>query len=350
MSVCHLYSLLPAPPAREPLLRLGARVFLLRDPAGATADLVWTLPGAGGAAVVLAPRGFGRPVLACGVAGAWQTMPDRLPCPADRWAPVGGVGAWWSRGEGGPPSAAWPPYQPEGAVGPGGLCVVAAALPDGPVRRRVSARLGLDTEWDGVRLTAPLPRSAADPEYLMVRARRLGSRLRPLVSGPMSLVIGPSVSVAARVAGLAPEGMLGVVPDEAAEAWCDRPGSGAGWSRGRRVGRWRGPAIPDLDGAVSLSRIMADDLADVADGTTVRVTLHGENGFCCFRLPIRRGGARHLGGLVVLGVSEHFFQVGPVSAMTIAVIEEVEPALRRGVLSGASKIPTWEADMLAGKG
>jgi hypothetical protein len=73
--------------------QLGGSAFAIRAKDGHdTGGRIFTLPTANNPLRVLAPRGFGRPLLATGTEGAWKDMHGKS-CAPERWLDIGGVAA-----------------------------------------------------------------------------------------------------------------------------------------------------------------------------------------------------------------------------------------------------------------
>ncbi|HNH48818.1 MAG TPA: hypothetical protein PKY30_17380, partial [Myxococcota bacterium] len=91
----RLAMLPPDAPSTRRILSRGGRIWVFRDVDGSSlGDRLITLPALKGEVVVLAPRGFGRPMLARGSAGTWRGLANNEPCAAERWVDAGAVAAW----------------------------------------------------------------------------------------------------------------------------------------------------------------------------------------------------------------------------------------------------------------
>ncbi len=321
----RLAMLPPDAPSTRRILSRGGRIWVFRDVDGSSlGDRLITLPALKGEVVVLAPRGFGRPMLARGSAGSWRGLANNEPCAAERWVDAGAVAAWLH--------AAGAPNRPGPLLALGiaevGETVVVAIRARGLVgaeRRAEVLRLLEGATLRGVLEDGMLlSLTGMDSRVLMARLERLSLRLRPALADLRISAAATELAALALCEGVEP-GWVGMVPFGAVAAW-ERPAAEEyGINAERRVGRWKGPSVPDIDGVVGLCRSMTLDLPAVPPGGMVRVGLHGEKGFCFFRVEGRRGATPlQLAGQVATAVCEHFFQVGAVHAMSVALVEEVQ--------------------------
>lgn len=317
------------------VLARGGRVWAFRDVDGSSlGDRLVTLPGLKGEVVVLAPRGFGRPLLAKQGPTGWRGLASGEPCAAERWVEAGAVAAWLH--------AAGAPYRPGpllalGIAGVGATVVVVLRARGllGEERQAEALRL---MEGASLRSTLPdgllLEVSGSDSRLLMARLERVSLRLRPALPD-LRIAAAATEGAALALSEGVEAGWVGMVPESAMPAWEQAPaeegtGTPVGIHTERRVGRWKGPAVPDIDGVVGLCRSMTLDLPPAPLGGMVRVGLHGEKGFCFFRVECRKGASpSQLAGQVAAAVCEHFFQVGAVHAMSVALVEEVQRASSR---------------------
>lgn len=326
----RLAAVSPEGTATRNVLQKGGRVWVFRDMDGSPlGDRLCTLLGVEGEVVVLSPKGFGRPLLARNTQWGWRGLPNGEPCAVERWLPTGGVAAWLHAA--GAPFRGGPMLALGNATmgGEAFVAVRARALVTEEARQSVlrllEGALEVQVLEDG--LVATLPAAGEDLRIVMARLERVALRLRVLMPD-VRMAAAADAEAAARLGACVDAGWLGVAPGVAVAAWKQAAAPGVGISIGRRVGRWKGPSIPDIDGVVSLSRTMSSELPMQSGGGSVRVGLHGERGFCIFRVPYRRGcTAPQVASQVAAAVCEHFFQVGAVTAVSVALIEELEQLL-----------------------
>jgi hypothetical protein len=172
---------------------------------------------------------------------------------------------------------------------------------------------GLVVRWENM---------SGDPRQAVSKAERGLSRLKNLLPDIRAGIAATEVA-ALELSECVDAGWIGLVPEKACAAWGAPVVKDAGLSSGRRVGRWQGPAIPDIDGLISLARSMGQDLPSLPTGGVIRVGLHGEKGFCFFRLEIRPGNSSsQVAGQIAASLCERFFQVGSVHALSISMVEE----------------------------
>lgn len=324
----RLATVAPEGEGTQKLLAHGGRSFVFRDLDGSVlGDRVCTLPGAVSDISILAPRGFGRPLLARAGAGGWRGLPNGEPCSAERWRPVGAVSAWFHAVEA--------PHRHFPLLAVGGLSVghelvvmirsqelvgeaqaVAARCMEGALLP-VSEPDVLATRMDAM---------TGDPRHAMARAERMMVRLRSQFPD-VRMAMAASFDAAYALLGCVDPGWIGLCPQAMLSAWTAAIIEDIGLFPGRRVGRWSGPAIPDIDGLISLARAMTVELPIPMMGGVVRVGLHGEKGFCSFRVSLKPNTtSQQAAGHIAASLCERFFQVGAVTNLSLGLVEETQPA------------------------
>lgn len=326
------------------LARAGVRAFQARGPG--PRDLVLAHPAARGLHLV-APRGFGHPMLARVVAGGYRAEPTGEPCSAVRWVPIGGVGAWLRE----VPLTLAPLAQRSSVSNAGRegvLCLRPASLALAAARRAdpslgrapvavVAGRVvavsgaaeaagvargqslavarrrcpGLRTvgpaggEALAVELTALLeaelgpvrrvgadwlvPFPAVDAADTLARATRLALRVWQRCGVEARVVAAADEADARGLVGLLHPGIAAVVPTEAAGAWAARGASAARWMAGPRRASWSGAPVPDLEGAAALLQGLSESLRGAAEGAALLFTVDGDGGRVTARVPVPPG-------------------------------------------------------------
>ncbi len=339
----------PCPPdgaATRQILRYGGRAWSFREIDGApTGERICTMPQApgcmsvAGEVVLLAPRGFGRPMI--GVHQPDQPLRGLLnkePCAAERWHNMGGACAWLHSA--GAPLRPGPSLtfgaDPLLSLQAGRMTVAMQArglvcedLQDLALEVMGGTLLGIDGEFLSIALP---PDAGADPVLnpaaFMARLERLFLQLRPELPD-LRFAAAAASSVAATALACADPGWILLVPDRAVARWeaaaAQKP---EGISAGRRICRWRGLGMPDIDGAVSLARALCAELPLLPEGGVVRISLTGDRDFVTFRVEYSKGvTAAQVSGGVATAVCEHFFQIGVLQAMSLALTEIQERRL-----------------------
>lgn len=320
----------PEGAATRRVLQRGGRVWVFRDVDGSPlGDRICTLPGLKSDILVLAPKGFGRPLLVRSGASGWKGIPNGEPCVSERWRDAGGVAAWLH--------AAGAPYRPGPLLALGDHSVGNPVFSVWRAQGLTADHRNMVLRILDVAASYVLPNASEDsdemvielvgtePRLLMARIERAMLRLRATMP---TLRVGAAakIGVAQSVTDTLESGWIGLVPEHALDVWfpSNELTDEVGIASGRRVGRWKGPAMPDVDGLVSLCRVIVLDLVIDPDGGTIRVGLHGERGFRFFRVEYRKG-TTHTGvaSQVAASVCEHFFQVGSVTAVSVATVGEI---------------------------
>lgn len=320
------------------ITRRGGRIFRVCSGGSLSAgDGMVTLPGGPGALSILVPRGLGTAQLARKEGAGWRSLASGAPLGAARWAEAGPVAAWTrevslprgperalgpvARSAGPaagvlvlrPTNLAWAAARrADPSAGRGAVAVVdrwvrgvspaASAL---GVARGMSAKLArrrapglrfvaaadLGPTWQellvavaadlpgaarvGSLIVAPLP-ALSRPEALAL-AEHVARRAWQAAGVACAAAVAPTEADAAALARCLDPSVVAVVPPSAAGAWaCARVRGSA--QLGARA--WRGPALPDSDGACALAAAVLDGLrARAPVDADSRLELRDERGW-----------------------------------------------------------------------
>lgn len=371
ISSFRLTPIQPSGPFGERVARFGGRCFLTRGGYGSSeGDLLVTLPPVTGGRCVIVPKGMGNAVVARPVVGGWLAEGSGSALSPTRWSCVGGLAAWVRGvrlpvgpmgafparerpvGEGG----AWMAIRPVGVMwaearradpsaGRGAVVVadrwVRAVSPSA---RACGISVGMSCAkarslCPTVRFVSPPPRGDAweriaevlSAEFsevfrtgagFLVRAgsvrggsalalgERIALRLWQSVGVESRIAVAASAAEARALAAVLDPSQVAVSPTGVAEVWGGRC-AGASISRSTRSGNWRGPAVPDVEGVVTLCRSLAPSSA-----SGLSITLDSEHGLVRLSVP---AGPLSAGARVESCVRENALSIGRIHGVRLRV-------------------------------
>ena len=127
------------------------------------------------------------------------------------------------------------------------------------------------------------------PGDRLAQAGHLARRLWQALGVEVRIAVADAPEDAVALSRQLDVGWVAVVPPSANGAWHARHAAPGTWTTGRKSATWRGPLIPDLEGAATVCRDLSRALALGEGGGTVRIVAAGPGGEVRVVVPLPPG-------------------------------------------------------------